>query len=65
MVCVAGKWQYPRNYTGAFILGNLLLSVLVRNEAVARLLYTCINYFFAKVRLLEFLCTFSIFTVNY
>ncbi|KIY50279.1 hypothetical protein FISHEDRAFT_39509 [Fistulina hepatica ATCC 64428] len=44
----SGHWQYPRHYTGAFILGNLVIAVLVRNELFGRILYAVINYFFAK-----------------
>lgn len=24
------RWQYPRHYTGAFVLGNLLTAILMR-----------------------------------
>ncbi|KAJ7076832.1 hypothetical protein B0H15DRAFT_790089 [Mycena belliarum] len=43
-----GKWEYPRRYTGAFILGNLQAAILVRNELFGRLLYLVINTLFAK-----------------
>ena len=42
-------WKYPRHYTGAFILGNLLTAILVRNELFGRFLYLIINTLFAKV----------------
>lgn len=42
-------WTYPRQYTGAFILGNLLIAILVRNELFGRLLYLIVNTCFAKV----------------
>ena len=41
--------KYPRNYTGAFILGNLLAAILVRNELFGRFLYLFVNTLFAKV----------------
>lgn len=42
-------WHYPRQYTGAFVLGNLLTAILVRNELFGRFLYLIINTLFAKV----------------
>lgn len=42
-------WTYPRHYTGAFVLGNLLTAILVRNELFGRFLYLIVNTFFAKV----------------
>lgn len=47
--------KYPRNYTGAFILGNLLSAILVRNELFGRFLYLLVNTLFAKVGRLPFL----------
>ena len=42
-------WTYPRHYTGAFVLGNLLFAILMRNELFGRLLYLFVNSAFAKV----------------
>lgn len=42
-------WHYPRKYTGALILGNLLAAILMRNELFGRLLYLIVNTCFAKV----------------
>ncbi len=42
-------WTYPRRYTGAFVLGNLLFAILMRNELFGRLLYMIVNKCFAKV----------------
>lgn len=42
-------WTYPRHYTGAFVLGNLLFAILMRNELFGRLLYLFVNKAFAKV----------------
>ena len=42
-------WTYPRRYTGAFILGNLLFAILMRNELFSRILYAVVNFLFAKV----------------
>jgi hypothetical protein len=36
-------------YTSVFVLDNLLLAILVRNELFGRLLYLFVNTFFAKV----------------
>lgn len=44
-------WTYPRQYTGAFVLGNLQFAILMRNELFGRVLYLIINTCFAKVRL--------------
>ncbi|OCH89871.1 hypothetical protein OBBRIDRAFT_793857 [Obba rivulosa] len=41
-------WKYPRRYTGAFVLGNLLFAILMRNELFGRMLYLIINTCFAK-----------------
>ena len=43
-------WKYPRKYTGAFVLGNLLFAILMRNELFGRLLCLFVNTCFAKVR---------------
>ncbi|KAJ6512823.1 hypothetical protein C8R45DRAFT_1087939 [Mycena sanguinolenta] len=43
-----GKWQYPRQYTGAFVLGNLQCAILMRNEFFGRCLYLIVNILFAK-----------------
>ncbi|THH13259.1 hypothetical protein EW146_g6937 [Bondarzewia mesenterica] len=48
LLAVIGKWQYPRRYTGAFVLGNLLVAILMRNELFGRLLYLLVNTLFAK-----------------
>jgi hypothetical protein len=42
-------WTYPRRYTGAFVLGNLLVAILMRNELFGRFLYLLVNTLFAKV----------------
>lgn len=42
-------WKYPQRYTGAFVLGNLLVAILMRNELFGRFLYLLVNTLFAKV----------------
>lgn len=42
-------WHYPRQYTGAFVLGNLFFAILMRNELFGRILYAVVNFLFAKV----------------
>lgn len=49
VLAILGKWQYPRKYTGALVLGNLLTAILARNELFGRLLYLITNTLFAKV----------------
>ena len=49
LLAALNVWTYPRHYTGAFILGNLLVAILVRNELFGRLLYLIVNTCFAKV----------------
>jgi len=50
ILAIVGVWQYPRKYTGALALGNLLAAILVRNELFCRFLYLLVNKLFAKVR---------------
>ncbi|KAG6920183.1 hypothetical protein DXG01_004952 [Tephrocybe rancida] len=48
VLAATGKWQYPRHYSGACVLGNLLIAILMRNELFGRFLYLFINTLFAK-----------------
>ena len=50
LLAIANVWEYPRKYTGAFILGNLVTAILMRNELFGRILYLVVNTLFAKVR---------------
>jgi hypothetical protein len=50
ILTIVDVWQYPRKYTGALALGNLLAAILVRNELFCRFLYLLANKLFAKVR---------------
>lgn len=54
VLAATNVWTYPRHYTGAFVLGNLLTAILMRNELFGRLLYLIVNTLFAKVRILFF-----------
>lgn len=45
----ADVWDYPKQYIGGMVLGNLTASILVRNELFGRLLYLVVNKLFAKV----------------
>lgn len=47
-LAIANVWTYPRHYTGACVLGNLLMAILMRNELFGRLLYLVVNTLFAK-----------------
>jgi len=49
LLAVLNIWEYPRRYTGAFVLGNLLTAILMRNELFGRVLYLIVNNCFAKV----------------
>jgi hypothetical protein len=49
LLAATGTWQYPRRYTGAFVLGNLQCAILMRNELFGRFLYLVVNTLFAKV----------------
>ena len=49
VVAVMDVWPYPRNYTDALILGNLLTAILVRNELFGRFVYLLVNKLFARV----------------
>jgi hypothetical protein len=48
LLAALDKWHYPRHYTGAFVLGNLQVAILMRNELFGRFLYLIINTLFAK-----------------
>ncbi|KAG6915729.1 hypothetical protein DXG01_010251 [Tephrocybe rancida] len=48
VLAATGKWQYPRYYSGACVLGNLLVAILMRNELFGRFLYLFVNTLFAK-----------------
>jgi hypothetical protein len=50
-LAIFNVWRYPRNYTSAFVLGNLLVAILMRNELFGRFLYLVVNTLFAKVSL--------------
>ncbi|KAF8233328.1 hypothetical protein L208DRAFT_899095 [Tricholoma matsutake] len=47
-LAAGGKWPYARRYSGACVLGNLLVAILMRNELFGRLLYLIVNTLFAK-----------------
>jgi hypothetical protein len=49
-LAILDVWPYPRSYTDALALGNLLTAILVRNELFGRFLYLLVNRLFAKVR---------------
>jgi hypothetical protein len=49
ILAITKVWQYPRNYTSALVLGNLLTAILMRNELFGRFLYLVVNTLFAKV----------------
>jgi hypothetical protein len=51
VLAASGKWPYARHYSGACVLGNLLVAILMRNEVFGRLLYLMVNTLFAKVLL--------------
>jgi hypothetical protein len=60
VLAATGKWEYPRRYTGAFVLGNLQCAILMRNELFGRFLYLIVNNLLAKVRI--FSCTFDAYS---
>lgn len=49
LLAILNIWKYPRRYTGAFILGNLIFALLMRNEVFGRCLYWFFNTCFGKV----------------
>ncbi|KAF8738479.1 hypothetical protein AX14_011317, partial [Amanita brunnescens Koide BX004] len=51
---LAGKWTYAQNHAGVFVLGNILIAILVRNELFGRLLYLIVNTLFSKWPPLKF-----------
>ena len=46
---LSGHFTYALDYPGAFVLGNLLIAILMRNEVFGRFLYLIVNTLFAKV----------------
>jgi hypothetical protein len=48
-LAISGKWQYPLDNTGIFILGNFLIAILMRCEIFTRILYLSVNSLFARV----------------
>ncbi|KAI0041348.1 hypothetical protein FA95DRAFT_1501625 [Auriscalpium vulgare] len=48
VLAATSVWEYPRRYTGGFVLGNLLTAILMRNELFGRVLYLLVNTLFAK-----------------
>jgi hypothetical protein len=49
VVAIMDVWPYPRNYTDAMVLGNILTAILVRNELFGRFAYLLVNKLFARV----------------
>ena len=49
VVAIMDVWPYPRNYSDAMVLGNLLMAILVRNELFGRFVYLLVNKLFARV----------------
>jgi len=49
VLAASGHWPYGVKYSGAIVVANLNVAVLVRNEVFGRLLYLFVNTFFAKV----------------
>ncbi|KAG6841379.1 hypothetical protein C0991_011719 [Blastosporella zonata] len=54
-LAITGQWQYPQHYSGACVLGNLLVAILMRNELFGRFLYLFVNTLFAKVEIMHIL----------
>jgi hypothetical protein len=48
-LAIMDLWPYPRQYTDALALGNLLTAILIRNELFGRVLYLVVNKLFARV----------------
>jgi hypothetical protein len=44
-----GHWPYGAQYSGAIVVANFNVAILMRNEVFGRLLYLFVNTFFAKV----------------
>ena len=54
VLAASGHWGYPRRYSGAFVVGNFSVAILMRNELFGRILYLTVNTLFAKVALSYF-----------
>lgn len=50
IIAASGHWPYGVEYTGAIVVANFNVAILIRNEVFGRLLYLIVNTCFAKVR---------------
>lgn len=50
ILTATGHFAYAKDHSGALLLGNLLMAVMMRNELFIRILYLFTNTFLAKVR---------------
>jgi hypothetical protein len=48
-LAAGGVWEYGERYTGAIVVANFNVAILMRNEVFGRLLYLIVNTCFAKV----------------
>ena len=49
LLAASNRWSYARHHAGDFVLGNLQLAILVRNELFGRFVYVVVTTLFAKV----------------
>ena len=48
-LAASGHWPYGVEYTGAIVVANFNVAILMRNELFGRFLYLLVNSLFAKV----------------
>jgi len=48
-LAASGHWPYGAKYSGAIVVANFNVAILMRNEVFGRLLYLLVNTLFAKV----------------
>lgn len=49
-LAASGHFPYAVKYSGAIVVANFNMAILMRNEVFGRLLYLLVNTLFAKVR---------------
>ena len=65
VLAASGHFPYGVKYSGAIVVANLNMAILMRNEVFGRLLYLLVNTLFAKVRAIFMSLLFLLFTPDF
>ena len=63
-LAASGHFPYGVKYTGAIVVANFNMAILMRNEVFGRLLYLFVNTLFAKV-CASFMACLSLFLPDF